>query len=284
MQTMSGDARPTVLEHADLKSYFQALNASIRARRGNYSQAAFARSLGCSPSFWNNYLEGRRDLSEEKLIQIGEKLGWETAEFAHATQLRAIQKGSHSAKSVEVKAVVQSRARVSRRIAKPAEEWTPGLGVVTAVLLECIRIPEYAKDPTRIAAKIGFSARLIDEVLRDLVAKGVLGNDSEKGYVRLGPPAVIIAPGDNRMLRNFYRSMFDIASRKMTPELADRRYLGSETMAFDPSLLPEAKRIINQCLDELAMLSYRCQNPTTVFYAGVQLFELFEKNFVEKKA
>lgn len=51
----------------------------------------------------------------------------------------------------------------------------------------------------------------------------------------------------------------------------EHRYLGSETFHFDEELLPDAKKVIDRCLEELISLSRQSQKKSSFYRVGIEL-------------
>lgn len=266
----------SILEYPDLRGYFADLYARAKAKNPRLSQAAFARHLRCSASSWSNFLEGRRGLSEGKLLEIGEKLRWRSDEMAHALQLRALEDtASPTSYTESVRRTARTRAMSSRRPRQEMAKTGTEIDFLSVVMRESVQLPEFARDPLASALRLGASPDLARRTLDRLLEKGVLEIGADGKYAKsTETPSVFLARGNSRTMREYYRRCLDEVSKRIRPETISRRYLGSETIAFDREKLPEAREIIDRCLDDLTALSYECGKPTAIYHAGVQFVEM----------
>lgn len=272
------DSAPSIFDYADLREFFRALFARSRKTNPRLSRSAFARYLGCSASSLSNFLDGRRELSAVKLSEIGRKLGWNQGEIEHALKLRLVEQLDESNSfTASVKKAAHSRANVSRRKLLKVDETAPAnLDFLSVVLKQCVLIPEFAKNPMKAAEKLGCDPRTVERALSRMIEKGILAVGGDGKYVPTRASEVYVADPQTRHLNAYHRQTLEETARRLPSTATHRRYLGTETLTFDPALLPEAKQIINRCLDDLSALAYRGENPSAIFHAGVQFIEILE--------
>lgn len=279
---MQSDAVSLELErYSDLRGYFGDLFARLRARNPRYSRSAFAKKLGLSASAYCNFMEGRRMLSESSLLSVGGRLGWNPKEVSHAATLRLIAGGDAGAAPAGMRDRIsrQARARdrvLGRQVAPPLPT-NPTLRLVPSVILGALAVPAYARDPLRIAARLGYSQKLVADELRDLIAQGYVTRDAQGTYHRVLGAQLLKTESSSESIRRYYRQMLAIAIDKVRADNLDRRHYGTETFALDPSLLGEARKIINQCLEDLAALSEQSRQPDSLFHVNIHLFDLLEE-------
>lgn len=252
---------------SSLEAYLSAVFKKKALVHSNFSKASFAKSLGISPSTLSNVLSGRRKLSRSLIQGIGKRLNWTSESFLHVFSL-----GSDVTKSEEIDA----RKEVHSRLVLDTEKSPVSLSFISRVLVEAVRIPKFSRDPLELSDGLELSRKIIENEMKTLLNRGVLAQTHNGSYARIAPKEVITPKQSSSEIRSFYRKMCTVAERKVRPDNLDRRYFGTETLAFDPLLMPEAKSIINRCLDELAALSERSQNYKSVYHVNIQFFDVLE--------
>lgn len=255
----------SVCQYSCLRLYFKDLLASKSATNSRLTKSTFSRSLGISLPALSNFLDGRRNFSRKTLLTISKKLKWSHHELNHAHSL-----------SVTDPEIIHATAKVNQRQHVSPTQNAVTLDLISRCLLEGIRIPKFSENPLLLGRGLGFSEALIQRELDALVEKNLIHQDEAGKFRRDLAAQLCVTDSSHESIRSFYRQMCSLASTKIRADNVHRRYFGSETFAFDPSLLPEARETINRCLDELAALAERSPSASSIYHTNIQLFDLLE--------
>lgn len=276
-------------------SYREYLRDELKSRQSKlkrpYSLRSFSRLLGVSPSALSNVLSGKREFSNEALLEISKRLGLNDLEQEHILSLRSIEEGPTRFKSTTNRAQKSSGERVrfrhrleSRAQASRKKTYSGNSGnFLTAwyvlPFIEALDLPIFKQDLDIISKKLGVHVDVLKRLQDELSQHGVIIKNESGRWEKVGNFLEIRADGQvNHSLRRFYRQMLGVALDRIVEETTHERYLASETFAFDKTRLPEAREIIDRCMKELAALASRCDNPTTIYHAGMHLFEVLHKD------
>lgn len=260
--------------YRDYRGYLKDKLAERIARNPKYSLRSFAASMDILASHLSQVFSGKRNLSAEKAYSVAEKLrlGKEETEFFVA--LVRFELASAPAERAALATRLESFEQagqvtdLSVDVFKAIAEWYH-LPILEMVAL---RASEYT--PAALAERLGIAPveaeRAIERLLRlELLEK------TETGYRKAHSNLVFKSPVPNQALRHFHKQMLERASSALETQRPADRYVGSETFAVDPALVPGAAKIVEKFRRELVEYFDSTKNEKTeIYHLGVQMFRV----------
>jgi uncharacterized protein (TIGR02147 family) len=250
--------------------FLKAVFEEKRAKNRGYSLRRFSSTLGVPASSLSFVFSGKRNFSAPTLATIGRKLGLANVEIEKLLSLQGVK----SSKEILLHDQVERQKRTTQKSKFNSETLTQISGWYSLVALEALTLPKFRRDPDLIAETLGISTSRMKRMIDALIKVGMVVRDEHGVLKKAGPHVLVTSDAPSASLRAYHKQMLGKAAEAIQAETTSERYLGSEIFPFDKGTIPEAKKIIDRCLDDLIALSGRCKSPNTLYQAGIQLFEI----------
>ncbi|WP_413577750.1 TIGR02147 family protein [Bdellovibrio sp. HCB290] len=217
-----------------------------------YSQNAFARDLGVSPTALSQFLSNKRDLAPRNVVRVVEALG---LPFNIAQEKRESDTSHFGAKlDVDVFSLIA--------------EWHH-FGILNLVEVSSI------KSAGDISKRLGISEKTAEEALTRLMELGMLER-SQKVYKRTGKTLDAGTDIPSAALRRHNREKMELAIASLETVALEERDVSSLTLAFDPSKMADVKNEITKFKKRIYKLCKSGQ-AREVYSMNVQFFPLSKK-------
>jgi uncharacterized protein (TIGR02147 family) len=263
-----------VQDHRDyLRREFQA-----RAqRRPLYSQRAFARDIGLSPSSLTDFLKGRMRLSTGRIAQVGDTLKLNSEQKQHWIDLM----DAKFSRSIETRKISQVRARnrlqaqnesISLDHFKMVSEW------FHMAYLELIDMNAAKYSDVKVAAAaLGLPVRTLRVAVKRLEKQGLLRKSAEGLYST--DPSTLFGDGDPSFaLRQFHIQILKKAIQSLeVHDRKDQRYNSSAIVALPRAevdrILSDVRALDVTFLDPYLVRS-KDQTKDSLFCFNINFFDL----------
>lgn len=262
-----------VTEHRDyLKREYQA-----RAqRRPFYSQRAFARDIGLSPSSLNDYFKGRIRLSIARAQQIGKMIGLNLEQRQHWVDLLEMTYGKNDeikkGSELRVRCRLQSQSHsISVDQFKVISEWFH-LAYIELLQLDAKKYSDLKTG----AMALNIPLRTLKTAVRRLEALALIKRDSEEVFhvnssTQLGDSIPSMA------IRQFHTQMIKKAAVALEEQPLERRFASTSMVALPQSdidkILVDIKTLALRYLDPYLNQS-RNTPKDSLYCLSLQFFDL----------
>ncbi len=224
-----------------VKEHREYLRREYRARvqrRPLYSQRAFARDLGLSPSSLTDYLKGNIRFSAGRIQQIGKSIGLTAEQCQHWIDLIDSQHSrDESAKSmaqVRVKARLQAQSH-----SLTMEQYTVISDWYHFAYLELIEMNSALyTDPKKAAQVLGIPVRTMKEGIQRLQAGGLL-RVKDNGEFEVDSSTQIGEQIPSRAICNHHSQILKKIEKSMEVHPMERRVNTSAFVALPKSQVPK---------------------------------------------
>lgn len=236
-----------ILEHRDYRTYLKSELERRVSSNSRYSLRAFARDLKMSPQMLSFVLNKKKSISPEAGVGIANQLNLDPEEASHFLDLVML---AHSRSSSQIKKLIEFR--IEQRIASHNSGFkTLDIEVFKAIadwhhyaILELTLTDGFKSDPKWIAARLGMSPFEVTQAIERLERLELLEKDST-GRIRKTDVNITASYNvPSAALRKLAKGMLERAIDSLETQSVDERDITNITMAIDPALLPEAKKMI----------------------------------------
>jgi uncharacterized protein (TIGR02147 family) len=241
------------------------------SKNEKYSMRAFARQVGIPSSMLSNVLSGKKKLSPERAFDVAKKLSLSEIERKHFLLLNH----RDSTPSVELKGFFERELRslppIRNKRFMPPEQLNT-LSEFQMIML-CQLCGTHGATIKKISRKLGVPLYEAEAGVKKLIDMGLLYQIGEV-YKKTERNMSFESRGPNLVLRKIHRLMMEKATEALETQTNDEKFIGTEILSFDPSLLPEAMEILNEAFDKITALSEHLDDANHVYGMGIQLVRL----------
>jgi uncharacterized protein (TIGR02147 family) len=227
-----------------------------RVKNPAYSHHAFAQLLGVSSGALSEIFRGKRRLSKKKALTLATTLELRKSEWQ---QFMSAFDGDAADASLKYSKIQMDHYKI-------ISDWQH------LALLSLIETSSFENDSQWIARKLGISqanARSAMDRLIETNLVSMVGNKPRRTSER-----ITTADGvTNLPLRAAHRKSMELASSALDKISVDMRDFVPMTSAVDLDKIPEVKKIIRKCLNQISTLLDE-GNRTEVYKISVQFFPL----------
>ncbi len=264
------------LRYMDYRLYLKEVISSIKEKNPSFSLRSLALKLETPASYMSEVISGKRNLSLEKAMKFARLLKMTSPELGHFCRLISLDSCTDEEirnsllKEIEASLERDPRGKTEARYFEIISSW------------ECIAIFELLKGfPSKPAAffaqELGIQEETAQSALEKLCHIQAVAPNPEGGYRLLKEDIFVSTPSHNLALKSYNSAMIEKARHAIYNQSPNRRFTGTETLMIDPRLLPEAHKLINQCMDKILLLLNQSEERTTLVHLQVHLFELNNK-------
>jgi uncharacterized protein (TIGR02147 family) len=250
--------------------------ASRIAKNSHYSLRAFARDLGMTPQMLSAVVNKKKDLSVDSAVEIAGRLGLnpnETQDLLDAVILAGCK--TLQAKQLIYKRITERNQAPSGFKPLTIEMFKTISNWYHLAILELTATKAFKANPRWIASRLGISVFEVKEAISRLIALELL--EEKNGNLKrteFNVSALSDVPA--AALREHAKQIFAKGIRALDEQDQKERDITSITMAIDPSLLPEAKKMTMQFRRKLAKF-LEGGNQTEVYTFSSALFRITNK-------
>ncbi len=257
-------------------TYRQLLKAELDQRIENnpsYSLRAMAAQMKISSGMLSSILNGKRNLSAKRAIELAKTLKFDKRKTDYFVALVQFD----SVKSEEVRAEI---LETIYHLAPKSKAFELDLDVFSMIadwhhvpILKMTRTTLPSLTPEIISKHLDISLAQASEALDRLFRLGLLETD-EQGHIRSCKSQIITNAPTSSALRHFHRQMLTKAIESLETQTATEKFVGSETFAFNEEDLEKAKEIMEECFSRIVRLASARQDKKNVYHLGIQMFRL----------
>ncbi len=241
------------------------------ARNTRYSLRAFARDLGVEASRLSHVMKGHYGLSRPAAEKLSLKAGWSEGERSFFCDL--VEK-EHARSDLQ-------RELAGNRLKKPALNYSSlkddSFRVIADwyhfAILELTRTEDFKSDPKWIARELEITTTECEGAIRRLVNLGLLKRSGKK-LISSGENFANSAGTSSEAIRRFNSQFLSRALLSLNRTPVEKRDFSTLTLAVSDEDLPDAKKMLNQFLDEFDARFSKTQRKTQVYGLGLQFFPL----------
>jgi uncharacterized protein (TIGR02147 family) len=243
-----------------------------KTKNRSYSARAFARDLGLSQPFLTQLLGKKRKLSEEKALQIAERLDLRSSGKNLFVTLARLEVAGGEKSRASLKSEVESLLRkrpdfrvLSQDVFNIVSDWHH------FAIIELTKLRGFNFSMARVAKRLKISVQEVEHAVHRLVRVGLLKDEDGK----LSKPADRISFGEipSEAVRRHHRQSLELAYKALEGQPFDKRDYQSLTLAIDSKDLLKAKDMIQNFMREFSA-RFEKPNPDAVYKMSVQLFRL----------
>ena len=275
-----------IFEFNNYRSYLKAVLTNKIESNPSYSLRSFASNLGISHAALSQVFKGTKNISYERAMDIGAKLKLKETEQEYFCLLVQFE----TVKDMEKRSAIQDRMN-RMRPAKRSHDLSLDMFRIISdwyhfPILSMTRIKNFKFTSQNIAMRLGISELEASVAIDRLKRLELLEQNANGEWVESKSYLMASTETPSSALRKFHRQMLQKALDSIETEEAKDKVNGSETFAFNPSELSDAREITERYFNEMIELSEKSQaksGATDVFHLQVNFFNLTntktEKNY-----
>lgn len=236
--------------------------AEIQSRNENYSLRSFARFLKISPTTLSEVLSEKRNLSKASCEKVLKKIGVSESEYNDVLSM------------FERQDALEDRAKISESTYKilNKDEFKIVSDWQHFAILSLFETKNFVFSIDEISRRLSLSLSKV-KVALDLLMKLNLLKKEGENIVPTGEMFATTNDIPDKHIRKSHHQTLQLAKRSLEKDDVNERDFIATTMAIDPALIPEAKKLIRKFRNDLA--SFLETGPQTeVFRLSIQLFPL----------
>lgn len=215
----------------DAVTWLQKEFVKRRAKNPQYSERAFARTLGLSPAFLNYVLNRKKKLGPKRALAIAQRLNWsELNTFAF------------------VQAVSSQKKKIAVGHSVSAENFHEMADWYYFAIVEATEFASI-QTATDICSLFEISANEANFALETLLRNGLLAK--KNGKYRRSHSEYDTPPMSSSSIRKFHRQSLEKASLSVDEQSPEARELRSLTLAFDSGRLEEIREDIRRMMKKI---------------------------------
>lgn len=205
----------------------------------SYSLRAFARDLKLSPSFLSDVLNGKRNLSDESLQFLSEKLGWS---FKSGIQFQEA-------------------------------EYVQNLTWIHLATLELVQKNRTPYDIKLISQMLGSTQHATQIAVESLIERKLVS--IHDGYIESVPDRVLFGSNTpSSEIRRFHKEFMQLAQSRVELCDYDERELGSYVMSLSHEQVQSLRSAIRKFFEDLPMYTKGGSEDKKIYGLSAQLFPI----------
>lgn len=264
----------------EAKTSREFLNVYLEWRRTanpRYSMRALALALGVSPPALWNMLKGKRGFSHARLLGIAEKLKLTATERKHLTLLAELEdQAASTPKETTLKRISRNRNFV-RTLNVPIEKTEEFLLWDLFVLIECFHLTNVPPNARELAELSGLPPERVHTLIGRLLKLGIVEEEADGRYRKVVGSVIGESAVDRSDFKKIHLEGLRQASEAVGRVPAARRYSVTEMVTLEPGLVGEAKKIVDDALNELHTLQAKSRGAKAIYSVCLHLFPAIEK-------
>jgi uncharacterized protein (TIGR02147 family) len=256
------------------RSYLKNILAKKITQHPSYSLRAFSRDLKLAPGFLSDVLNGKKNISIKAALQIAESLKLSTKEaeyFRILVEIESAKKNEARIKMIKKLENLFPKRRpqsLSLDSFRTISEWHH------LAIIEVLELNGFEKTAVSIAKILKISKIDADTALDRLERLGLIQKTKDGQYIKKSENYLVSSEKANEALRAFHRQTLSKAIDAIGEQDNTEKFIGSETMAFDPADLEKVKEAAEVFFSTVLEISARSNNKKNVYHLGIQFFKL----------
>lgn len=263
-----------IYDCADYRGFLRQTLAQKISQNPAFSLRSFAKVLDISPAYLSQIQTGKRNLSASTALRIAKKLKLTRRETDYFCSLVNY---AH-AKDARTKTAVLEHINASRSNREIKDLSTDAFLAISQwyhlPILQMLRLKDFNFSTYNIARRLGITQLEAEEALVRMQRLGLIRVNESGKFEREQADIMIRSADQSDALRTFHQQMLQKAMESITSQNTKERYIGSETISIDVQLLPQAKAMIDEFLNQIVRFLGQGQTPTETYHVGVQMFRL----------
>lgn len=265
-----------IFEHINYRSFLKASLAEKIVKNPMYSLRSFAKTLGLSHTAVSLVLKGTKNISFERAMDVGTKLNLTEIEQEYFCLLVQIE----TVKDPEKKSSIQDRLN---RLRPSKKSYDLSIDAFKAIsdwyhfpILSMTRLKDFNFTHATIAHRLGITEMEVNVAIERLerleLIEIVDGKYQETKNYLMAQSSV-----PSTAIRTFHKQLLEKAMHAIDEHGPEEKVNGSETFAFNPTDLTEARTLTENYFDKMVELSEKSQKQngaTDIFHLQVNFFNL----------
>lgn len=232
---------------------------SLKARNPSYSLRAYSQKLNLSPAALSEMMSGKRPISQKTAVKIFERLNIPPAEK------EKIYKLERSKEFLEKSNKKYSQIEMDQY--HMISDW------FYFATLSLAETEEFQDSPEWIAQRLNIKVFEAKQALNRLERLGLLQRNDHDQLEATGASFTTSTDISSATLRKSHSDNLDLAKNSLEKDDVNIKDFSSMTMAIDPELLPEAKKLIQDFRRKLTHF-LESEKKQEVYKLNIQLFPI----------
>lgn len=263
-----------IQQHADYRSYLKSVLADKISDNPSYSLRSFAKQSGLAAGFLSEVLAGKKRLSTESTLKIATALALDSKEtdfFRTLVELDVVKSArTKLLLTQKLESIFPRRRTASLDLDtfRAISDWKH-LAAVELANVDGVQL-----NAETISQRLQTS-RLEARAMLDRLARMKLIVEGPRGYFKKADcDPVVHSEAPNDALRNFHRQTLAKAAEALTTQSNKEKFVGSETMAFDPDDLEKVNQVLEECFTKVLKIANASRKRKHVYHLGINFFNL----------
>lgn len=263
-----------VYQYNDWASFLRASLSDRKNANSQYSLRAFAKSLGVSPSFLSNIIQGKRQLSPDIAHQIAKRMKYTAKEVEYLGVLAQ----SEVAASDDLRDQLRQKLSELRRIHAPQiidnEQFAMIKDWYHIPILEMTYLDDFEFTPKNIAQRLGIPVIQAEVAIDRLLRMDLLKKQPDGTLIKTDTHSVFRNSRRSEAFAFYHRQMIGLGMEALDTSTLDERVVMSQTFCIDETQLEEAKIMTREYIQKMAGLFEVAGKRQNTYQLNVQFFNL----------
>jgi uncharacterized protein (TIGR02147 family) len=242
-----------------------------------YSLRAFSAQIGVSPSMLSAVLKGGKNLSNEKASIISSRLRMNSQEENYFLGLVQLENTGDVQQKEKILHRLNEFSTDRKRHDLSIDHFHSVADWICVAAMALLSGSPRGMTPAEVAARLSITRFEAEHAMNRWVNLDLL-EVKEGRYSRLGDENLVVrSPAPNGALRKFHRTMLEKAIASLESQTNQEKFVGSETLAFDPDHLGEVSEAIEEAVRKILKIAKKSKNKKEVYHLGFQFFRVTKK-------
>jgi uncharacterized protein (TIGR02147 family) len=266
---------PVAAQPSSYRAWLKNLMAERLARNPRLSLRSFAKTSGVAVSTLSMALSGKTNLSPTKALTIARRLGLPEHESERFILLVQYENETNP----DFKEVLGRKLSAQSEGLPPAHDIDVDRFKMIAdwyhlPLLQMVGHSKLPQTPAKMAARLGISPIEAETALSRLERLGLVVSD-KKGALKCTKSRIVFrSPTPSEALRSFHRQMLEKTIASLETQTPREKWIGTETLAFDPQQLDAAGALLEECFQKVCGLAATSKHRSEIYHLATQFFRL----------
>ncbi|MNK96292.1 hypothetical protein D3C87_1165660 [compost metagenome] len=274
----------TIFEYQSYRDFLRDHLAKAQERNASFSLRSYAQKLGITASYLSEVLSGKKNLSTAKAAVIGLSLGLNHSEQQYFLEIVQVSDTKNNAALGLLQDRLDNFQRPIKREFAEAHQFEMLATWYLIPVLEMTVSAHYQGQSADIAHVLGISEVQVTEAIQHLHAMGAIEPIADGGWAKCSGHLILSSEKHNQALKKFHCNLLEKYQRALYDQTPQERYTGSETILIDREQIPEAHKIMNECLDKLVNLLSKNGERTEPYHLHFGMFSLRRKIVSDEEA
>lgn len=236
--------------------------STLKMKNPSYSLRAYARKLAVGPAALSEMMSGKRPITSKTSDKIFERLHLSPVEKEKLSKLERSKKALENENNKYIQVEMDQYHLIS--------DWYY-FGILSLAETE-----DFQDSPEWIARRLNIKIQEAKKALQTLERLQLLKRNDQGTLVLTGIALKTSSDVSHVALRKSHVDNLELAKNSLEKDEVSIRDFSSMTMAIDPDLLPEAKKLIQDFRRKLTQF-LESEKKQEVYKLNIQLFPLSEK-------